>query len=159
VSYCRFGEADVYIFPHIAGGIECCACPLHTEGLGSYNFATQEEVLDHIAEHRQAGHYVPEFVDEELKKEIADRNSSGDVCDAFVPPLEREESYLSRAIGLPLDDEIAPISPSILVLAKALQHLREREQYIADTHSEDFRKGYIHAIRELEFYREAGRVL
>lgn len=26
MSYCRFSEADIYLFDHCRGGIECCAC-------------------------------------------------------------------------------------------------------------------------------------
>ncbi len=28
MSYCRFSDGDVYMFVHVAGGIECCACSL-----------------------------------------------------------------------------------------------------------------------------------
>ena len=28
MAYCRFGDGDVYIFPHVHGGIECCSCSL-----------------------------------------------------------------------------------------------------------------------------------
>ncbi len=28
MSYCRFGESDIYLFSHVDGGIECCSCAL-----------------------------------------------------------------------------------------------------------------------------------
>jgi hypothetical protein len=77
MSYCRFGEADVYIFEHVGGFWQCCACSLSEPGSdedwgASADCATREEMLDHIAKHRVAGDYVPEHVDEQLRKEIAD---------------------------------------------------------------------------------------
>lgn len=69
MSYCRFSDADVYIFESSTGG-ECCACPLHPEPFGSYVFDTRTELLTHIATHREAGHYVPESVDADLRGEI-----------------------------------------------------------------------------------------
>lgn len=75
MSYCRFGEADVYIFEHVGGFWQCCACALlaeeGAEEFASADFATREELLEHIDKHRKAGHYVPEDVDERLKEEIA----------------------------------------------------------------------------------------
>lgn len=28
MSYCRFSEGDVYMYPNVSGGIVCCACRL-----------------------------------------------------------------------------------------------------------------------------------
>ena len=28
MSYCRFSEGDVYLYPHVGGGFECCGCSL-----------------------------------------------------------------------------------------------------------------------------------
>lgn len=167
MSYCRFAEADVYIYASVNGGIECCGCSLE-EGKPFFNSPTEEGMLEHIAAHREAGDHVPLDVDERLKKEISER---GETCDAFVPPAQRDESVLAKNIGLPIDDEIAPFTASLQkfmvdipafahsVLNKATQHLKEHQQFIPDYRSEDFFKGYTHALRELEFYNEAGRVL
>lgn len=167
MSYCRFGEADVYIYASVNGGIECCGCSLG-EGTAFFNSPTEEGMLEHIAAHRAAGDHVPLDVDERLKKEISER---GETCDVFVPLEQQEESYLARKIALPIDDEIAPFTQSfnnfrtdIAVLAhsvlnKAAQYLKERKQHIPDYRSEDFFKGYTHALKELEFYNEVGRVL
>jgi hypothetical protein len=158
MSYCRFGEADVYIYASVSGGIECSMCSISPEDQFSFNSPTEEGMLEHIAAHRAAGHFVPKDVDDQLLKEIAERDS-GDTCEAFVPFSEREESVIFKNIGLPIDDEIAPIPTYITTLSKAVQHLKERQQYIPETKSEDFRKGYVHALRELEFYNEVSRVL
>lgn len=73
MSYCRFLEADAYIFAHVSGHWQCCGCLLSESEDGSdWDFATKEEMLVHIDKHRKAGHYIPERVDERLRKEIAD---------------------------------------------------------------------------------------
>ena len=28
MAYCRFSDADIYLYPAVSGGVECCACPL-----------------------------------------------------------------------------------------------------------------------------------
>lgn len=74
MSYCRFTESDAYIFRNLKGEIECCACALMSlEIYKSFYAYTEEEMLEHIAEHRSDGHDIPEFVDEQLKREIAER--------------------------------------------------------------------------------------
>jgi hypothetical protein len=70
VSYCRFLEADAYIFEHVGGFWQCCDCALSTEEWGSADFNTREELLAHIDKHRQAGHYIPDNVDKRLHEEI-----------------------------------------------------------------------------------------
>jgi hypothetical protein len=82
MSYCRFSEADAYIFSNGDGYYECQWCRLkplpprdlgggHTLGLGfdSHWVKTAAEMLAHVAEHRAAGHRIPESVDEELRSE------------------------------------------------------------------------------------------
>jgi hypothetical protein len=73
MSYSRFGRdgSYVYIFKAIYGGWECCGCILNHEE-GGFIAPTREELLEHIKEHRQAGHVVPEYVDERLRQEIAE---------------------------------------------------------------------------------------
>ena len=80
MSYCRFIEADAYIFDHVNFGLYCMGCslmPLTTE----YSTFFQEDMtfhesfsagydydlmLKHVAEHRAKGDYIPEDVDERL---------------------------------------------------------------------------------------------
>lgn len=93
MSYCRFLEADAYIFQSYSG-LECCGCILakprklsqpykdmfgitHSfeyEKVGP--FTTAQEMLDHIKTHREAGHDIPEYVDEKIKKDFPDLNAS-----------------------------------------------------------------------------------
>lgn len=85
MSYCRFGEADVYIYDDVYHGIICCACSLLDTGETAYNefFKAElpvmhnfvagydrQKMLDHIAEHRYVHHYIPWDVDERLKEEM-----------------------------------------------------------------------------------------
>lgn len=80
MSYCRFGESDAYIFDHIYHGLFCQVCflmpeethysaffeediTINTDFIAGYDY---DKMLDHIAEHRAAGHYIPEDVDERL---------------------------------------------------------------------------------------------
>jgi hypothetical protein len=61
MSYCRFIEADVYIFMSVGGWLECCGC-----SLGRSRFDSTQEMIDHIAEHRENNDYVPEHVIQDL---------------------------------------------------------------------------------------------
>lgn len=83
MSYCRFGEADAYMFDHVNFGLYCMACslmPLTTE----YSAFFDEDMtfhesyvvgydydlmLEHVAAHRANGDYIPEDVDERLRFE------------------------------------------------------------------------------------------
>ena len=80
MSYCRFIEADAYIFDHVNFGLYCMACSLmplkteystffeedltiHESFSAGYDY---DKMLAHVAEHRAAGDYIPEDVDERL---------------------------------------------------------------------------------------------
>ena len=83
MSYCRFSEADAYIYDDVRYGLYCCACSLRPYKMVYSTFLEMEmpnfegfvagydydAMLAHIAEHRINGDYVPEHVDEELKFE------------------------------------------------------------------------------------------
>ena len=80
MSYCRFSEADAYMFDHASFGLYCMACslmPLKTEYSTFFkeDFTMHEsfsagydydKMLAHVAEHRAAGDYIPDDVDERL---------------------------------------------------------------------------------------------
>lgn len=85
MSYCRFGSADAYIYDDAYYGIICCACSLLDTGETKYselfkttvpvmhNFVAgydRQKMLDHIAEHRYAHHYISLDVDERLREEM-----------------------------------------------------------------------------------------
>jgi hypothetical protein len=84
MSYCRFVEAGAYIYDDVRYGLICCVCslmPLRESTPNKFfpetimindNFIAEydyDKMLDHVAEHRAAGHYIPEHVDEELIKD------------------------------------------------------------------------------------------
>jgi hypothetical protein len=68
MSYVRFGEegSDVYIYMSVGGWIECCACPLQQESFKAYN---TQEMIYHVSQHREAGHFIPYYVEEELRED------------------------------------------------------------------------------------------
>jgi hypothetical protein len=96
MSYCRFIEADAYIYDDVHFGLYCMGCsimPLKTEYstffkkdmtfnesfTAGYDY---DKMLEHVAEHRAKGDYIPEDVDERLIFERDckhDYNSDG-VC-------------------------------------------------------------------------------
>jgi hypothetical protein len=64
MSYVRFAwdGSQVYMFEHCDGGIECCGCRFADKtGKGFPRFGTPEEAIAHLALHRRAGHFVPEY--------------------------------------------------------------------------------------------------
>jgi hypothetical protein len=76
MSYCRFIEADTYIYDDVYYGLYCCACSLG-ESLGGFVAGEDyDKMLAHIKDHRNAGDYVPEHVDEQLRKERDGRLSN-----------------------------------------------------------------------------------
>ncbi len=90
MSYCRFIEADAYIYDDSYYGLICCMCSLQPvrEVLNGVfasspykikdNFVAgydYDKMLKHVAEHRSADHYIPSSVDEQL---IKDKNNATD---------------------------------------------------------------------------------
>lgn len=73
MSYCRFGEGDVYVFPSSLdrdnGLIDCCACILQKtpdQVFGDNVVLPPAEMIEHLKAHRAAGHNVPDFVFEAI---------------------------------------------------------------------------------------------
>ena len=64
MSYCRFSEADVYVYAHVDGGVECCGCAISlaiTEAVGACRrFFDARALVEHLRAHLAAGHEVPE---------------------------------------------------------------------------------------------------
>lgn len=90
MSYCRFGEADVYVFLSIQGHLECCGCSL---GDG-WEFFTTDTLLEHLKQHREAGHIVPDFV-------FADLETDREKNDAWIKNIHASGLRLrfTRAYG------------------------------------------------------------
>lgn len=81
MSYCRFSNAGIYVFPS-RRGFECCGCPFNS-GHHENDLVTTSaaEMIRHMAEHRVAGHYVPDFAFRAL---FADRHLEFE-GDPFIP--------------------------------------------------------------------------
>jgi hypothetical protein len=68
VSYARFGwyGSDVYVFAHVAGVLECCACILSHEHWESFQASDTQTMVDHLKKHEDSGHSVPENIYKDL---------------------------------------------------------------------------------------------
>lgn len=82
MAYCRFSDADAYIYDDANYGLVCCACwimpdsEIETDLFGEYqryfineNFVAgndYDKMLDHVAEHRAQDQYIPDHVDRRL---------------------------------------------------------------------------------------------
>jgi hypothetical protein len=69
MSYCRFSNADAYIY-EAEEGFTCCGCRIAESGM--FVCETELEMIEHIAQHRKAGHFVPTYVDDMLRDEVSD---------------------------------------------------------------------------------------
>ena len=64
MSFSRFSEADVYVFEHVGGYIQCCGCILEEDSMGvdltfgTYDAKTPREILAHLDRHEELGHDV-----------------------------------------------------------------------------------------------------
>ena len=68
MSYCRFIEADVYVFTSSAG-IECCGCSLQEREHAQTTFGgpdANNDMITHLRVHQARGDYVPDDVFERL---------------------------------------------------------------------------------------------
>lgn len=79
MSYARFGappESQVYVFltcpvaDYPTGALECCGCWLVGDAVYA-RFTTTEGMLDHLAEHRAAGHGVADSTLDALRADAA----------------------------------------------------------------------------------------
>jgi|688.fasta_scaffold13100_35 hypothetical protein len=66
MAYSRFTNSDIYIYPNVAGHIECAACYLN-EPQDEYslfsmseNITNDDQLRAHLEEHARAGHDMPE---------------------------------------------------------------------------------------------------
>ena len=84
MSYCRFVEADAYIYDNVHSGLMCAMCslmPTHkvktpvlwdAEVNINENFiagADYKAMLEHISQHRLQGDDIPLYVDEAIIKD------------------------------------------------------------------------------------------
>jgi hypothetical protein len=78
VSFVRVGEdgSDVYIYADSRGYVTCCWCPLDADP----RTTDRDVMLAHVADHRQAGHHVPDWVDARLEVRWPDFNDLDSWC-------------------------------------------------------------------------------
>jgi hypothetical protein len=72
MAYSRFFDSDIYIYAHVGGYIECCACWLN-ENLDEYSLfglsekiTNDDQLIEHIRQHRQLGHNIPDHLEAEI---------------------------------------------------------------------------------------------
>ena len=58
MSYCRFGEADVYVYLDVSGYLTCCACSLVEDSWGNFQAYDTETMVAHLKDHRKNGDRV-----------------------------------------------------------------------------------------------------
>lgn len=69
MSYARFSDdSSVYVFLAVNGHLECCACLFAGGFGGGYCAYSTQAMLDHLQEHIDAGHDVPDSCIERLKE-------------------------------------------------------------------------------------------
>lgn len=85
MSYARVsGDSDVYVFMSVFGHLECCGCLLQkyeytsdvdaigwpvTEPVEPFiqtEFYATQDMIDHLQSHREAGHTIPDGIEDRL---------------------------------------------------------------------------------------------
>lgn len=77
MAWSRFGwgGSSIYTFPSERDGVgtlECCACPLMEDAFGSFWTVALDPFLVHLGHHRDAGHVVPDGLEEMVAAEAAE---------------------------------------------------------------------------------------
>lgn len=80
MSYARFLEGDVYVYMSVSGYLTCSACSISEGVWGSFNARSTQEMVDHLAKHTEAEHFVPWGVVDHLwhddKENFPDENKN-----------------------------------------------------------------------------------
>lgn len=77
MSYCRFIEGDVYMYPTVSHGNEvvcCCMCSLDAEEPFVY-LDTLEDARKHLLKHIDRGDHVPARAFMAIQEEIEERDN------------------------------------------------------------------------------------
>ena len=75
MAYSRFFDSHIYIYPHVAGYITCAGCWLNKDKSGlsifpnSVNITNDDELIEHLEAHAQAGHSMPEGLLDEILRD------------------------------------------------------------------------------------------
>lgn len=76
MSYCRVSpNSDVYMYDSGYGKIDCDWCDLTERKAPGFfpptvTLTSREEAMNHLLEHRKAGHLVPQYAIDRLQNEI-----------------------------------------------------------------------------------------
>lgn len=77
MSYARWGQdgSDVYVYRSIVDDesktpllLHCCWCSLANKGWNGYYAHAWDDMIAHLEEHRRAGHVVPDYTFDALRK-------------------------------------------------------------------------------------------
>ena len=75
MAYSRFYNSHIYIYPHIAGYIECAGCWLNKDksGMSIYpkgvEIYTDDQLIAHLDQHAKAGHTMPDGLLDEILRD------------------------------------------------------------------------------------------
>lgn len=69
MSYARFSEGDLYLFENISGGWTCQFCLLEKDNR-NHEMCSLEEVEQHLLNHIEVGHSVPDRALERVRREL-----------------------------------------------------------------------------------------
>jgi len=97
MSYCRFSEGDVYMYPSVDGTIVCQMCLILIEDQRqgkTWNsvFTSLEEAYEHLQEHLKRGHTVPERAFIRLRHEILGEQAT-DIEDEIAEKEQKRYPY------------------------------------------------------------------
>ena len=82
MAYTRFSDSDIYIYPHIDGYIECCACWLNESDdeyslfLANVKIDNDLDLARHLKAHANQRHDMPENLLQEI---LADPDRYGEM--------------------------------------------------------------------------------
>lgn len=74
MSYCRFFDSDAYIYDSVDLGLICVSCSVTGDNSTFIAGSNYDKMLKHVKDHRNLGHFIPEYVDDDL---TADKNQQG----------------------------------------------------------------------------------
>ena len=72
MAYSRFFNSDIYIYPHVSGYIECCACWLNESKdeyslfLANVRIDNDADLARHLEAHSKQGHDMPDNLLQEI---------------------------------------------------------------------------------------------
>ena len=69
MAYVRWSDdSALYIYAHYQGFVACCGCLLIDDEESDFRTTSLVEMLAHVQAHRNAGHRVPDWLDDTLRQ-------------------------------------------------------------------------------------------